>query len=330
MEIENSYLMWVGAGDYGDIKAYTDEVVSLGVSKRIPGIGMANALSEPNTVVFVAHDEGESDPCDVCMGIIDCPDCRVREGKIDRWDAEAIKVLERYDTESDIPPGKARIVRIRREKIAAMEIEIANCELCDGEKEYEDGTGGHVILGNDNDYVGKEDERIDYRAYNYWMRQPEKFDHEREVSDHDMCEDCGGTGKVPRARIFGVFVPSDIEYILNGKENEIVKEQTADFTKLDMKVVKKEAKRKCGRRFPGYYVVTRKGKKTRKVTKDVVKELVAKGVIKSGDVDMIGDFVRFTKPVDAPGLRHFRGVKRFNLIPEAEDQAEMAMDAIAS
>lgn len=327
MEIQNSYLMWVGSGDYEDIKAYTDEVVSMGVSKRIPGIGMANALSEPNTVVFVAHDEGEFDPCDYCMGIIDCPDCRVREGKIDRWNAEADKVLDRYKSEDDIPPGKARIVRIRREKMAAAEQEIAKCESCDGEKEYEDGTGGHVILTKRNDFIGKK-KRIDYRSFNYWMRQPEKFDHESEVSDYDMCEECGGNGKLPRARIFGVFVPSGIEYILNGKENEIVKEHIADFAQLDMVEIRKEPKRKCGKRIPGYYVVTRKGKKPMKAAKEVVKELIAKGVIKKGDVDVTGDFIRFAKPVEYPGLRRFRGVKSFNLIPEAEDQAEMALDAV--
>jgi hypothetical protein len=43
---------------------------------------------------------------------------------------------------------------------------------------------------------------------------------------------------------------------------------------------------------------------------------------------MIGDFVRFVKPVEISGVRRFRGVKKFNLVPEAEEQAEMVLDAI--
>lgn len=320
-KIKQSYLMWVGAGDYADTRAWTDEAIAMGVSKRIPGIGMANALSEDGTAVFVAHDDGESEPCATCMGELECGDCRVRGGKITKLQAEADTVLKHFKSEDEMPAGKARIVRIRREKIAAIEAAIEACESCEGELVYEDGTGGHVTANG---------EMMDYRTFNYWMRQPEKFDAEREAPERDrhMCEDCGGTGKIPCAKVIGVFVPSDIEYILNGKENELLQEQIESFKKLDMAMVKKEAIRGCGKRHPGYYVVAKTGKAT-KAAKDVVKELVAAGVIDPKSADINGDFVRFTKPVDAPGLRRFRGVKKFGLIPEAEEQAEMIMEAMA-
>lgn len=321
MEIKNSYLMWVGGEHYADSDQYTAEVVAMGVSKRLPGIGMANALSEKGTVVFVAHDNGESDSCDHCMGEVECSECRVRDGNIKRFQAEADKVLHNYPNEDEIPAGKARIVRIRREKIAKMEAAKASCDMCDGEGVYEDGTGGYVMVGG---------EPMDYRTFNYWMRQPKVFDADKEapIRDRNMCDHCGGNGYLPRAKIFGVFLPSNIEYILNGKENELVEEQIKDFKKLDMKTVKREAVRGCGKRSPGYYVTAKSGKPSKRA-KDLVKELVAAGVIDPA-VEVIGDFVRFAKPVDAPGMRRFRGVKKFGLIPEAEEQAEMITEAMPS
>lgn len=318
MEIKNSYLMWIGEGHYADREEYSDEVRQMGVSKRLPGIGMANALSESGTVVFVAHDDGEAYSCDACMGLVDCGECRVLDRKIGQWQAEADAVKKRYKGE-EIPRGKERIIEIREARIASAEAEKAACEVCDGEGQHECGTGGFAVLRSGN--------KIDYRTFNYWMRQPKKFNVDREVVGKEMCEECGGTGKVPAAKIFGVFVPTDIEYILSGRENELLLEQLEDYTKLEMQVVKKERKRKCGTRHPGFYVVTRKGKPSKKA-KDVVDELVKKGLIKRGQTEMIGDFIAFTKPVKVDNLKRFRGVKRFGLIPEAEEQAKMILEAV--
>lgn len=317
--IKNSYLMWIGVDHYEDTGVYLDEVRRMGVSKRLPGVGMANALTEPGTVVFVAHDDGEAYSCDACMGMVECGECRVLEHKIAKWQAEADDVKKRFKNE-EIPRGKQRIIDIREARIAAAREEQEGCEICDGEGEHECGTGGFVVR--------KDGSKMDYRTFNYWMRQPTKFDVDREIVGKNMCESCGGTGKVPAAKIFGVFIPTDVEYILNGKENELVLEQVEAFTKLSMEVVKKEQPRKCGRRRPGFYVVTH-GKKDKKRAKDVIDELAAKGIIKKGQTEMIGDFIAFTKPIEVQGLKRFRGVARFDAIhPAASDQAEMILEAM--
>jgi len=320
MTIKNSYLMWVGVEHYEDVNAYVEEVRAMGVSKRLPGVGMAAALTEPGTVVFVAHDDGEAYSCDECMGMVECGDCRVLDQKIAKWQAEADAVKTRFKGE-EIPRGKQRIIDIREARIAAARAEQEGCEVCDGEGEHECGTGGHVVRADGS--------KMDYRAFNYWMRQPLKFDVEREIIGKKMCEACGGTGKVPAAKIFGLFMPTDVEYILNGKENELVLEQVEAFTKLDMETVKKESVRKCGRRRPGFYVVT-KGKKSKKRVKEVVEDLAAKGIIKKAQTELIGDFIAFTNPIEVQGLKRFRGVKRFDAIhPAATEQAEMILDAVA-
>lgn len=323
MEIKNSYLMWVGVEHYEDAETYLDEVRKLGVSKRLPGVGMANALTEPGTVVFVAHDDGEAYSCDSCMGMVECGECRVLDGKIAKWEAEAAEVKKRFKGE-EIPRGKQRIIDIREARIAKARAEKESCEVCDGEGQHECGTGGQVMR--------RDGSKMDYRTFNYWLRQPKRFNPDREVirREGDMCEDCGGTGKVPAAKIFGVFIPTDVEYILSGKENELVLEQIEDFKKLTMEVVKKEPKRKCGKRRPGYYVTTAKNKKSKKAVKDLIDDLAAKGMIKKSETEVIGDFVAFTRPVEAQNLKRFRGVKKFALIPEAEDQAQAILDAVGS
>lgn len=319
MQIENSYLMWIGSEHYKDLDEYTEEVRLMGVSKRLPGIGMANAMSQPNTVIFVAHDNGETEPCDACLGEVVCPDCRVRDGKIkanqDRIDA----IMKLYDKEEILPRGKQRTIEICTAKIEKLIAEKASCETCDGQGTYEDGTGGYVVKSGG--------EKMDYRSYNYWMRQPDKFDSKKEIMGKHICEECGGTGKIPQTKIFGVFVPTDVEYILSGRETEVVLREVEKFKLVEMKVVATEVERGCGKRHPGYYVVTRKNGNTKEYTKRVIRELSDKGVIE-GSVDVIGDFVRFIKPVEVHGVRRFRGVKKFNLVPEAEEQAEMVLDAI--
>lgn len=318
MIIEKSFLMWIGSEHYKDFDEYTNEVKSMGVSKRLPGIGMANAMSQPNTVVFVAHDNGETEPCDACLGEVVCPDCRVRDGKIKNHQDRIDAIMKHFKGE-DLPRGKQRTVEICTAKIEKLIAEKKDCETCDGQGVYEDGTGGYVVKSGG--------QKMDYRSYNYWMRQPKKFDAKNEVMGKHICEECGGTGKIPRTKIFGVFVPTDVEYILSGRETEVVLREVEKFKLVEMEIVANEVERGCGKRHPGYYVITRKTGSTKAYTKKVVEELSKKGVIE-GSVEMIGDFVRFVKPVEVSGVRRFRGVKRFNLVPEAEEQAEMALDAL--
>jgi len=316
MRIQHSYLMWVGADHYETIDEYVDEVRRLGVSKRLPGVGMANALHVPGSVVFVAHDDGEAYSCDACMGQVECSECRTWLGKIARWQTDADAVRNRYDADEEIPRGKARIVEIREARIARARAEMAKCELCDGEGSYECGTGGYVVRANRT--------RMDYRTFNYWMRQPKKFDVEREVVEKHMCDECGGTGKRPAAVVFGAFLPS-IEVILSGREleNEIVQEQIARFQQVTMPSVSKEPPRKCGKRRAGYYAVASAGKPSKRAAA-VAKDLQTRRAIK-GEAEVIGDFVLFAKPVKVEELKRFRGVKRFSLLStDSEARVEMS------
>lgn len=306
MRIQQSYLVWVGADHYETTSEFVEEVRRLGVSKRLPGIGMANALSEPGSIVYLAHDDGEAYSCDVCMGQVECSECRTWSHKIAKWQGEADAVRRRYGDEA-APRGKERIIEIREARIAKAREAMAACEFCEGEGVFECGTGGYVVR--------KDGSRMDYRTFNYWMRQPSKFDAGREIVEKHMCEDCGGTGKRPAAVIFGAFVPS-IEVVLTGRENEIVQEQIERFEHVTMVDAAKEPARKGGHREPGYYAVARTGKPSKRASA-VAKELVQRRVVK-GEPEVIGDFVLFAKPVKAGELKRFRGVKRFGMFEPAE------------
>lgn len=308
MQVQHSYLMWVGADHYETISEYVSEVRELGVCKRLPGIGMANAFCEPGTIVYVAHDDGEAYSCDACMGQVECSGCRTWMHKIAKWQSESDEVRDRYDGEEP-PRGKARIMEIRAERIAKARAAMAKCELCEGEGSFECGTGGYVVR--------KDGSRMDYRTFAYWMRQPRKFDVVREIAEKHMCEECGGTGKRPAAVVFGAFVPG-IEVVTTGRErNEIVLEQIERFARLSVADAAKEPARKGGQREPGFYATARAGKPSKRASA-VAKELVARRVVK-GEPEVIGDFVLFARPVKVGELKRFRGVKRFGLFqPEAE------------
>lgn len=312
MQIQHSYLMWVGADNYETIVEYVDEVRQLGISKRLPGFGMANALQQPGSIVYVAHDDGEAYSCDACMGQVECSECRTWSQKIAKWQGEADAVSKRYAGD-EVPRGKARIVEIRQARIAKARAAMAQCELCEGEGTFECGTGGYVVRADKS--------RMDYRTYNYWMRQPHKFDSAREVTERHMCEECGGTGKRPAAVVFGAFVPG-IEVVVSGREHEIAREQIEKFdARVSLAAAAKEPERKGGQREPGYYAVAKVGKPGKRAIA-VAKELVARRAVKG--VEVIGDFVLFGKPVKVGSLKRFRGVKRFGLWPaDSEARAEM-------
>lgn len=298
--IEHGYLMWVGESHHETAKSFVEEVRSRGVSKRLPGYGVGLALQKPGTLVYVAHDDGEAYSCESCFGQVECSACRTKEHAILKWQAEADAVTRRYP-KGDIPRGKERIREIRAERIQKARAAMAACELCHGKGTYECGTGGYIVRMDGT--------KMDYRTYNFWMRQPHKFDVAKEVRNFHMCEDCGGTGKRPAAEVFGCFVPT-VEYIRNGEETKEERKQYEVFDQLTEAQAEQEPERVGGRRTPGFYAVARAGKGSRR-GQAVARELQESRAVK-GDVEVIGDFVLFTKPVKVETKR-FRGIKHFQL-----------------
>lgn len=322
MEIKNSYLMWVGKEHYGDIAAYSEEAVTLGISKRVPNVGVAKALTEPGTVVFVAHDEGESHDCPDCQGEIECPECRKRDQEVASLKAAIAKVRDKHeDFDNEASKGDKRFVAVREAKIAKLEAASESCAACDGEGLLTSGTGGMVTL--------KDGRVMDYRQYNYWLHQPAKFDPDT-VSTKKMCGTCGGTGLIPDAKVFGMFLPEGVEYILSGDEDD-EKRKVLDGVKaklIDAATLKAETKRGCGfRKKGGTYVVTSPKAADPAKVREAVAALVEKGTISPDGVEVAGSFIRFTRPIDVE-VKRFRGIKSWSLDPKAEREAEMAAEAL--
>lgn len=335
-EITASYLMWVGAEHYGTIEDYTGEVVKMGVSKRLSNVHIARKLMEPGAVIFLAHDEHEYTECPECVGNVECGECRKRYHERCRLEDEVLELEERLDaareavrlaSEADKDGPRKEVARLKRlianrvEKAKTIASVSKECETCEGHGRYNGSTGGRVVVDG---------EHMDYRAYNYWLHQPKKWSPEGKTVVAEMCEICGGTGRLPEGKVFGALLPSDVEYILKADDNlaKQVEIEEAGFKTVTTKEVSVEIARGCGkRREGGFYVRTGTGERTED-TKALVDKLVAAGHIEPEGAELIGTFVRFVNPIDIPGVKRFRGLKTFSLIPEAEDEVEMAVEAL--
>lgn len=334
MEIKNTYLMWIGASDYKSIEDWSDEALTQGISKRLPNEHVAKAMMEEGTVVFVAHDEGEYKECPECFGTIENPERRkleqekARVGKeVNELGEEAKALQQRYADgiilKEELEPQLARIEKLlenRRKKINKLADQINALETW-----AEGGTGGKVVLLQD----GLKKSIWDYRKYNYWLHQPGKFNAD-DVVDKEMCECCGGTGRLPEGKVFGMFIPGDFEYIVPEEAKEAVAEKMREMglTTVTEAAVKLEKKRKCGYRKPGgVYVVTKTEGADETSTKSAVAALVAEGKLDASGVEVNGQFAHFMSPVPIEAKR-FRGIKRWSLDPAVEDEAEMIAEAV--
>lgn len=292
MQINKTYLQWVGARDYKTIEDFMTEVKEQGLSKRVPNHHIAGALMEPGTVVFVAHDEGEHE---------DCPDCL------------EVKACETCD-------GKGKIVATEQDG------EAQDCADCSGLGEIVRGTGGKVTLEDGSEL-----------AYRDWLGMRRHAKHNArdgkptgENGVKAMCERCGGSGRLPLGKIFGLYVPSAAEYIVSDDMEAEARDKIAakGVDLIPEGAVALEQERKCGRRkVGGSYVVTRPAQAPSAKAEATVDELVAQGLIEPEAVQVTGDFVEFVNPV-AIKTKRFRGIRRYMLEAAVEAEAELIAEAI--
>jgi len=318
--ITSAWLIWVGSEFYKGIADWSDEAIAQGISKRLPNASMARQISAPGTVVFVAHDEGESHSCTKCVGWCECPACRkcISEMTALRAVIDTMLAAFKGDFATEAPRSLTRFKEVRERTIAELEAQMKDCVDCKGKGKIKAGTGGKVSLT---------DGRVwDYRTYNYWLHQPKKFDPETMVAEIEMCEECGGKGDLPNARIFGVFAPERVEYIARGDETKEELKALKGFTIIKKTVLKTEAKRKCGVRKAGgvYAVTSASGTEGDKLLADAIKA----GLVKPDGAEVHGSFIRFGRPVPVSEKR-FRGLKKIGLamVKNAVEQAEMIAEA---
>lgn len=169
-EIEKSYLAWVGAEHYPTIDSYCAEAAEQGISKRLPSITVAKAIAAPGTVVFMAHDEHQYRPCECCVGVVECPECRKRSNQITRIKTEIKPLLEKLPTVLSAHGAEAakeahsiqKKLDNRAVKIKQLRLSCEECECDDGKRNG--STGGAVTFWNG--------ETWDYVKYNYYLHLP--------------------------------------------------------------------------------------------------------------------------------------------------------------
>lgn len=288
--IQKPFLMWIGETFYKTIDEWVDEVKEQGVSKRVPSLGVAESMTSDGAVVFVAHDEGEHVDCPTCHAIVKCEVCG----------------------------GSGHVV----EHPAGCVVE--TCPACDGVGMIEGSTGGSIKVD------GK---TWRFRFYLTQAKQPAIFKKgEHAIEAKNVCSKCGGSGRLPKGKVFGVFVPAGIDYILRDEDDEVLKAKLAEkkVKTVTKEIRAKELVRKCGiRKGGGYYVVTTTVTDDSVRAEEVARELVDQGVLNPDGFEVHGTFIRFLAPVDITGVKRFRGVKRWNMTPDAEAEAEVAVEAVA-
>ena len=214
---ERHYLRWIGRTQYPQIKDFWDEADKRGrVSLGLPSQGQAKGFSTIDTVCYLAH-AGKDDfrECQECLMEIPCSECRTRRREMNR----CTQTLRS-------PKAVARA-------IDALEQAAGECELCDGEMVYVGGSGGTVRHRNAS---GRVDSLITWRDRGYWMplggfatrSTPAgvRFYSQRDwkgsckapfvpdvLYDEERCEACHGLGRLPVLSVFGVLVPTGVEYI---------------------------------------------------------------------------------------------------------------------
>lgn len=300
MTIEHSYLVWAGTEHYPTFEHLLDEIKRMGFSKRLPGASMGRSLLQPNTVVYLAHDNGKTEECKACLRLITCPDCRLRKHAIKALEKELEEFRAQFVNAAAIEKSgyAKRTVAIRTRKLEKAKAEIASCVLCKGEGKAKLGSGGTVKL--------KDGKTWDYRTYNYWMRQPEKFDS-AQVLQRNMCEECGGRGCLPRGYVHGALVVDAVEY------QTLPGERAADLVDMDDFTIIKAgaAARLSGEREPGGFYAISKSERNPKAI-GVANSLTAAKVIPKGRVEIHGSFIHFAKPLALPmGTKRFRGVSSY-------------------
>jgi len=324
MDIKNTYLMWIGSAHYSSIEDWVKEAAEQGVSKRLPNEHMGKSLLEPGTVVFVAHDEGEMDECDHCLGTISCGACRKREEAIAREQAtieKLTKAAEALEPGSKEAKSALRKAANATKRAAKLSVDMDNCEDCLGSGEVEAGSGGAVVFGDGDAW--------DYRRYTYYRNQPAKWTDADKggISGMDRCEHCGGFGRIPCGKVFGLFVPEQVEFINPGTEEGNEKAKTlaeSGIKEVSLAQVKGEKKRGCGKRHGGgVYATTTPGS----ASTSGAEAAKALGLDES-DLEVKGNFVSFVAPVDISGTKRFRGLARWALPADVAEEAEMVAEAM--
>ncbi|KKN42112.1 hypothetical protein LCGC14_0716440, partial [marine sediment metagenome] len=230
--------------------------------------------------------------CLECLETFDCPDCtRV----------------------TDAPRGK--ILRGRGGKRKAVD-----CERCEGLGQVTEGTGGSVYIDG---------ERITYKSYVGKLRHGMITD-DTKIRMPMQCDNCSATGSTPRAKICGLFVPQNSEYILRPEDEAkaLDKLREAGIVIVPPGTVLKETVRKCGTRMPGGYYVVTDPEAGADQSKVVIDTLVKNGLVEPEGIDVNGAFASFVTPITVTQKR-FRGIKKISVPTGAARSTQDILDAMA-
>ena len=243
--------------------------------------------------------------------------------------AKHYPTFEDFASESDVlgvskrmpTVGAALALKDATVFLAHDEGERVDCPDCYNEK-LETCTGGWALVD------GK---KITYRKF-LSQKKRGKIGEDAKIETL-RCETCSGLGKLPNGQIFGFFLASGVEYILDPQDGKHVREkmEREGVKTITLKQTASEPKRGCGYRQPGgvYLTTSPASEEDSAKVNEIVSELSKQGIIDPDHVNVRGRLARFMVPIPIPGIKkRFRGIKQWE--PTREVQAETTMTELAA
>lgn len=185
------------------------------------------------------------------------------------------------------------------------------CQRCKGLGSLERGTGGDAIVDGQRWPYTRYVRLRRNRGHEFWKT-------EHEIGEVDYCMVCGGRGRVPLGAIFALYSPESVQYV--SRIGDAAARLEA-YMGAGIEVFEYAAVRARGWTEGSFYASVEPATPGTAPTLEVVRNIVE---AISRPVTAYGNFVRLAEPMAYRG-KHFRGLKRWELLPTGDNKPTAAL-----
>lgn len=189
------------------------------------------------------------------------------------------------------------------------------CQRCKGLGSLERGTGGDAMVDGERWPYVRYIKLKRNRGHEFWQS-------EHEIEDVEFCAVCGGRGRLPLGAIFGLYAPESVSYVLRPTDPTALAQTLSDAS---IRVHKHQDVSNRGWTAGSFYAVTAAAPRD---TPPVDEMLLEVAQILDKRLLYYGNFAHLPEPMAYKG-KHFRGLKRWQLIPMGAPTPPALMEGVA-